>query len=162
MVEEQSKTLAALLARVDTLESRDAIRDLAFEYSHGFDKRDYPRFLAIWWEDCVWDIGPPFGRFEGHAGVHEAVHEVLWPAWKETHHITSNNHITFTDSDHAASVCDVDCMGVLAAEQVCQVVGATYADQLERREGVWKIAERKVTIHYFNPVPGTVLAAPES
>ena len=72
--------IAALVARVDQLESRMAIRDLASDYCHGFDKRDFERFLAIWWPDCVWDIGPPFGRFEGHPGIHEAVHSVLWPA----------------------------------------------------------------------------------
>ena len=72
----------SLQLRIDKLESRDAIRDLAFEYCHGFDKRDFDRFLAIWWEDCVWDIGPPFGRFEGHAGIHEAIHDVPGPRGK--------------------------------------------------------------------------------
>lgn len=151
----------SLQLRIDKLESRDAIRDLAFEYCHGFDKRDFDRFLAIWWEDCVWDIGPPFGRFEGHAGIHEAIHDVLWPAWKESHHLTSNNHIRFESADRARSVCDVDCVGVLAGEEVCQIVGATYTDLVERRDGVWKIGHRSVVIHYFNPVPGTVLKRPE-
>jgi gamma-hexachlorocyclohexane dehydrochlorinase len=90
------------------------------------------------------------------------VGEVEWSAWNETHHIASNNHITFSDSDHATSVCDVDCRCLLAGEQMCQIVGAPYADQVERREGVWWIAGRKVGIHYFDPVPGAVLAAPES
>lgn len=159
---DEQTTLHALQARIDTLESREAIRDLAFEYCHGFDKRDYDRFLAIWWEDCVWDIGPPFGRFEGHAGIYEAVQEVLWPAWKQSQHLTSNNHIRFETPDQANSVCDVDCVGTLAGEEVAQIVGATYEDILERRSGVWKISQRSVTIHYFNPVPGTVLIAPES
>lgn len=156
----QQSTIESLRARIDTLESREAIRDLAFEYCHGFDKRDYERFLAIWWEDCVWDIGPPFGRFEGHAGIHEAIYEVLWPAWKESHHLTSNNHIQFQSLDNATSVADVDCMGMLTDETVCQIVGATYSDTLERRDGQWKIAQRDVVIHYFNPVPGTELVAP--
>lgn len=164
MTAEQA-TMAALQQRIDTLESREAIRALAFEYAHGFDKRDYDRFLAIWWEDCVWDIGPPFGRFEGHAGIHEAIHEVLWPAWKESHHLTSNNHIQFESADRASAVCDVDCTGVLADETVCQIVGATYSDELERRydgSGAceWKIVKRSVVIHYFNPVPGTELIKP--
>ncbi len=156
----QDTTLAALQQRVDTLESREAIRVLSYDYCHGFDKRDFDRFLAIWWEDCVWNIGPPFGRFDGHAGIHEAIYEVLWPAWKETHHLTTNNAIVFQDADHATSVCDVDCVGVLAGEDVCQIVGATYSDTLARRDGVWKIAQRDVQIHYFNPVPGTTLVAP--
>lgn len=160
-MEEQHK-LAQLVARMDEFESRDAIRRLTFEYCHGFDKRDYDRFLAIWWEDCVWDIGPPFGRFVSHSGIHEAIHEVLWPAWRESHHITSNNHIAFASVDQASSECDVHCVGTLNDDESCQIVGATYRDRLERRGGVWKILQRDVQIHYFNPVPGTVLSAPES
>ena len=159
---DEQATLAALLARVDELESRSAIRDLVSDYCHGFDKGDYDRFLSIWWEDCVWDIGPPFGRFEGHPGVYEAVHEVLWPAWRETHHLTTNLLINFDDADNAHSECDVDCMGVLSDETECTVVGATYRDRLQRREGTWKILQRDVQIHYFNPVPGAVLSAPDS
>jgi len=155
-----AQQVETLLARVDALESRMAIRDLASEYCHGFDKRDYARFKAIWWSDCVWDIGPPFGSFEGHVGIHQAIHDVLWPAWQESHHLTTNQVINFSDSENASSVCDVDCMGTLAGENICQVVGATYSDQLQRRSGVWKIVQRDVQIHYFNPIPGAVLSAP--
>jgi ketosteroid isomerase-like protein len=82
--------LEGLLLRIDRLESRNAMRDLVTDYCRGFDQRDFDRFLAIWWEDCVWDIGPPFGSFEGHAGIHKAVKEILWPVWRESHHLTSN------------------------------------------------------------------------
>lgn len=150
----------SLLARVDELESRIAIRDLASDYCHGFDKRDYPRFLNIWWPDCRWNIGPPFGEFEGHAGIEEAIYSVLWPAWRETHHLSTNQVITFSDADNAESVCDVDCVGTLTDNDECQIVGATYADSVQRRDGVWKILVRNVDIHYFNPVTGTRLAAP--
>lgn len=153
-------TVEALLARIDRLESHQAITDLASEYCHGFDKRDFDRFLAIWWEDCVWNIGPPFGAFEGHQGIREAVIDVLWPAWDESHHFATNHIIQFDEDDHARSVCDVDCVGRLAGESVCQIVGATYEDQLERRSGIWRIRQRDVTIHYFNPVNGTPLMAP--
>ena len=158
----EAATLEALTARITELESRSAIRDLVSDYCHGFDKRDYERFLAIWWEDCVWDIGPPFGRFEGHPGIHEAIYDVLWPAWGESHHLSTNLSITFDDEDNANSICDVDCMGTLAGENTCTIVGATYSDQLQRRDGVWKILQRDVKIHYFNPIPGTVLSSPEA
>lgn len=161
MTELQS-TLDMLTARVSQLESRHAIRDLVSDYCHGFDKRDYPRFLAIWWQDCVWDIGPPFGKFHGHEGIHKAIHEVLWPAWGESHHLTTNLNISFQDSHNATSVSDVDCVGTLAGDTDCQVVGATYRDTLQSRGGQWKILERKVQIHYFNPVVGTQLAPPRA
>jgi hypothetical protein len=49
---------------------------------------------------------------------------------------------------------------MLAGEDVCQIVGATYTDSLQRRGGQWKILRRKVQIHYFNPIVGTRLVKP--
>ena len=43
--------------RLDRLESRLAIEELASNYCHGFDKRDEACFMSIWWDDCVWSIG---------------------------------------------------------------------------------------------------------
>ncbi|MEQ8859279.1 MAG: nuclear transport factor 2 family protein [Pseudomonadales bacterium] len=157
---ESESELDYLRRRVDELESRQALRDLASDYCHGFDKRDFDRFLGIWWEDCEWDIGPPFGRFSGHAGITEAVKDVLWPFWRETHHLTTNLKVEFSGPDHASGVCDVDCMGADMEDNLL-VVGASYFDDFERRSGDWRIRRRKVTIHYFNPLPGARLRGPE-
>ena len=53
-------------------------------------------------------------------------------------------------------------MGLLTGQSEATFVGASYADRLERRDGIWKIAEREVTIHYFNTFPGTELSKPEA
>ena len=68
--------------------------------------------------------------------------------------------MAFSDPDHAHGVCNVDCMGA-TQDDVVQMISATYTDDFERRDGVWKIARRAVTIHYFNPVPGAEMSAPE-
>ena len=151
-----------LSSRLDRLESRYEIEALVSNYCHGFDKRDYDRFLSIWWEDCTWKIGPPFGDFEGHEGIHEAIHAVLWPAWAQSQHVTSNLVVAFSGADTATGICDVDCMGLLTDSAEATFVGATYRDRYERREGVWKIAVREVQIHYFNQFSGTTLSAPEA
>ena len=148
-----------LLQRIDRLESRLAMRDLVSDYCHGFDKRDWDRFLAIWWEDCVWEIGPPFGDFEGHAGITEAVKEILWPAWDQSTHFTTNLRVDFEDDDHANGMSDVDCIGTTSDGQA-QTVAATYTDRFERRDGVWKIAKRNVKMHHFSPLVGITLEAP--
>lgn len=155
----QQPTVESLLRRIDELESRNAVRDLVTEYCRGFDTLNFERFLAIWWEDCVWDIGPPFGMFDGHSGIHKAVKEVLWPVWRETHHLTSNLKVEFGAADAANGVCDVDCMGALRDDSV-HMISATYTDRFERRKGVWKIKRRDVVIHYFNPIPGAKMTPP--
>jgi gamma-hexachlorocyclohexane dehydrochlorinase len=45
-------------------------------------------------------------------------------------------------------------------DDVVQMIGATYTDEFERRDGVWRIARRAVVIHYFNPVPGAEMTPP--
>lgn len=149
----------SLEQKVDQLNSRFALQDLTSDYCHGFDKHDWDRFLGIWWEDCTWEIGPPFGTFKGHDGIRRAVKEVLWPAWKASSHFTTNLRVTFKDADHAEGVCDVDCIGTTADGQA-QTVSATYRDTFERRGGVWKIAVRGVTMHHFSPLVGITLSAP--
>ncbi len=153
--------IAALARRVDELESRAALRDLVTDYCRGFDTHDWDTFIAIWHENAGWEIGPPFGTFEGHAGIREAVMDVLYPVWRETHHLTSNLKVEFDGPDRARGVCDVDCMGA-TKDDIVQMISATYSDDFERRDGVWRIARRKVQIHYFNPVPGAQMSAPSA
>lgn len=152
-------SVAALLARIDRLEARSAMRDLVSDYCLGFDKNEPARFMGIWWDDCVWDIGPPFGTFRGHAGIKKALDEVLRPVWRETHHLTSNLRIEFDGPDSARGECNVDCMGA-TRDDVVQMISATYRDHFVRRRGVWKILRRDVTIHYFNPIPGARMTPP--
>jgi gamma-hexachlorocyclohexane dehydrochlorinase len=148
-----------LLARIDQLESRQAMRDLVTDYCQGFDNGDLARFVAIWWPDCTWNIGPPFGAYEGRAAVEKAVKEVLWPVWRETHHLTTNLRVSFAGRDDAHGECNVDCLGA-TRDDVVQMISATYRDHFQRRDGVWKILRRDVTIHFFNPIPGAQMTPP--
>ncbi len=146
--------------RLDAVESRAAMQDLVSDYCHGFDKRDWPRFLAIWWPDASWDIGPPFGSFDGHDGITHVTKAILWDAWLASSHFTTNLVITFDGADKASGMSDVDCIGTTADGQA-QTVSATYYDDFERRDSVWKIARRKVAMHHFSPLPGVTLSPPE-
>lgn len=150
----------AIEDRIDRIESRFAMHELVSDYCHGFDKRDWDRFLAIWWPDCTWEIGPPFGDFHGHEGITRAVQEILWPAWLASSHFTTNLVIRFEGADRARGLCDVDCIGT-TADGVAQTVSATYTDMFERRDGVWKILKRHVKMHHFSPLVGITLSAPQ-
>lgn len=154
-------TIASLMQRIDELESRASLRDLVSDYCIGFDTHDWDRFISIWHRDAIWEIGPPFGSFEGHEGIRKAVFEVLYPVWRETHHLTTNLRLTFTDPNRAHGTCNVDCMGA-TKDNVVQMISATYTDDFERGEKVWKIAKRSVVIHYFNSIPGAQMTPPSS
>lgn len=149
----------ALLARIDQLESRLALQDLTSDYCLGFDKRDWDRFGAIWWEDAVWVVGPPFGSFEGEGEIARAVHEILWPAWTQSTHYNTNLRVSFAGTERASGISDVYCIGNTSDGQA-QTVAATYTDDFERRDGVWKIARRQVKMHHFSPLVGITLSPP--
>jgi hypothetical protein len=159
MASDIQATVDKLARRIDELESRAALRDLVTDYCLGFDRHEWDRFISIWHPDAVWEIGPPFGTFTHHAGIRKAVEEILYPVWRETHHLTSNLRLAFSDADHAHGICNVDCMGA-TKDNVVQMISATYTDDFARRNGVWKIARRAVVIHYFNSIPGAQMSAP--
>jgi gamma-hexachlorocyclohexane dehydrochlorinase len=150
----------AIESRLDQLESRFAMLDLVSDYCLGFDKRNFERFIAIWWHDATWEIGPPFGNFEGRDAITHAVKEILWPAWLQSTHYTTNLHVVPEGPNLSHGICDVYCIGTTSDGQA-QTVAATYTDRFERREGVWKIALRQVTMHHFSPLVGITLAAPQ-
>ncbi len=152
--------MSDLAKRLDILESRIAIRDIVSNYCLGFDNHDWARFIGVWHEDAIWEIGPPFGTFTGHTEIQSAVDDIFYPFWRETHHLTTNLVIEFTGDDSATGICNVDCMGAAIEEGVVQMVGATYRDDFERRDGQWKIAKRNVTMHYFNPIPNVEMSVP--
>ena len=151
-------TAVDLETRIDRIESQFELHRLVSEYCHGVDKHDLDRFLDIWHDDAVWEIGPPFGDFTGKSEIRRALVELIWPAWRETHHWTTNLVVEI-DGDRAHGVCDVNCNGA-NPEDVALLVSATYTDDFERRDGRWRIAKRNVVIHYFSPVPGVDLAPP--
>jgi len=150
----------AIEARLDRIESQFAIHDLVSDYCHGFDKREWDRFIAIWWENAIWKIGPPFGDFERHEGITHVTRDILWPAWQASSHFTTNLVIKFDGDDRASGICDVDCIGT-TSDGIAQTISATYRDHYERRNGIWKIALRNVTMHHFSPLPGVSLNPPE-
>ena len=86
--------------------------------------------------------------------------DILWPAWKESTHYTTNLRVAPVSADVIDGICDVYCIGN-SIEGQAQTVAATYHDRFERRGGVWKIARRKVTMQHFSPLMGITLAAPQ-
>jgi SnoaL-like domain len=57
----------------------------------------------------------------------------------------------FNDPDHARGESDVVCH-CIDNDGVFLLVSASYHDQFERRDGVWKIARRDLTLHHRRSV----------
>jgi gamma-hexachlorocyclohexane dehydrochlorinase len=133
-------------ARLDELESRNAIAELSAKYAHGIDGKNDDIFLPIWHEDALFNIGGEFGRFAGRENMLAAMRSIE-KAWEQTHHWITNLVVEFQDSDHATGRADTTCT-CIDHDGVYVMVSAIYDDRYERRDGLWRFAVRDLIVHY--------------
>lgn len=137
-----------LAERIDLLESRAALTDLVANYCHGMDRHDLDLFLSIWHTDAEFLPGEPFGAFHGVEEIKRATTDLIWAGLPNTRHLTMN-FVPKIDGDRATGRADVsgeatDPTGTTA------VISASYEDVFERRDGVWRISERRIVVHSFS------------
>jgi ketosteroid isomerase-like protein len=137
-----------LEARLDRVESRQAIENLIASYAHGFDNEDRELLHSIWHDDAVLDFGEAFGVHEGIEAIREAA-EGFWKMITWMHHWQATPLIEI-DGDRATSIVGLDCM-VRSAEQGPVRVAGNYRDVYERRDGVWKISRRDFEVSFWAP-----------
>lgn len=145
--------------RLDRIETEFELRRLAHRYCQGIDEHDLELFLDIWHEDAVWDTGPMFGTFSGRSAIGGALTDIMWPAFRSTHHWTVN-FIADIDGHRARSRSELTFNGA-TADGITMLIAGTYHDEFERRNGRWRIARRRVTLHHAAPLPGVELAPKE-
>lgn len=155
MVEDggQKEQIKVLLARVDELESRTVLGDLVSDYCRGFDKGDWSLFRSVWHDDATWEPGAGVDPVKGTEAIRAAAETMREASWRTSHHLTSNLKVVFDDLDHAHGTCNLDCTGI-TPDGIAVVVRATYHDSFERRDRAWKIAKRRMELHFFQQISG--------
>jgi hypothetical protein len=148
--------MSEIEARLDAIESRWAIQDLASRYAQAFDRHDREWLRSLWFDDSVLNLGPAFGDpFVGIDNIMNAA-EQLWAKTPVMHHWMANPLITL-DGDKVTAETALDCF-VVDSEDGPTQVGGLYTDRCERRGGVWKIARRDFDLHYWAPLPNWTAA----
>ncbi|MEL0625716.1 nuclear transport factor 2 family protein [Salinibacterium amurskyense] len=127
--------------RVQRLEDRAALEDLAALYCRGADARDAALFSSVWHEDAVWDVGTHV--FCGRQEIMSAVaHQ--WETFRNMQHWTSNSRYDI-NGDHATGEHDVAALTTLADGSTV-LSGGRYRDEFERRDGIWGFTKRTASI----------------
>ena len=139
------------VARLDRLESREAIDRLIAQYAHGFDSRDVELVKSVFHEDALLALGEPFGDFQGIAAIGEAA-GALWAQSPRMHHWMANTVVDI-DGDSATGIAALDCLVINVEDGPTMVVG-NYFDRFERREGRWGFVERRFDLHFWAPLEG--------
>jgi hypothetical protein len=147
------------LRRLDELESRHQITQLAADYCVGLmgpEHRDV--FTSLWHEDASYFIP---GRDEYH-GIDRirASYDVIFSLWDRTFHWTSNSVIGFENPDRATGRVDVFAFQEQQGGSGVCWVGSTYFDVYERRSNQWRFAERTTQRWFVSPALELPLPAP--
>lgn len=136
------KELAELKAIVQDLKDRQDIRDCIVRESRGRDRQDVEQIAGCWWEDGIDEHGAVIHRAPDYPDRANAGHRMFFR--QTSHNIT--NHLCEIDGDTA--YCESYVMGGLAwleGDKTTIALGR-YVDQLERRNGEWRLKVRRCTI----------------
>jgi hypothetical protein len=138
-VEQELKEIKALL---QFMKDRQDILDCMMREARGRDRFDAALTSSCYWEDGVDEHGtvvtpgPEYGERanQGHRAAFSC----------NSHNLT--NHLCEIDGDVA--YCETYVMGGLLSQdqKTCKIALGRYFDQLERRNGVWKIKVRRCTV----------------
>jgi hypothetical protein len=142
------------VADTGTADTILALQRLVARSTESIDAGDRAAFAAGWWDDSVWNLGPPFDEVAGIDAIRQAGEDVLWSVWSLTHHVVGSADITLTGQDTAIGSSRVIAVVVRAEDQLTYMVGARYDDTFTCRDGEWRIARRDVMTSFLAPMPG--------
>jgi len=156
---DSSVDVAALMGRIERLEADSAqlraraqIRELMADYAHGCDEQDAERFMRIWHDDALYDVGGDFGSGTGLAEIREKL-EIIWRESPETRHWITDITVDFdeTDANRATGNAHTICYVRNADGQ--HFCSAWYENVYTQRDGVWKVQEVHLTVHWLKALP---------
>jgi hypothetical protein len=126
---------------------RAKIVECVVRLARGEDRRDADLISASWWPDATYDYGVQSGDFQSY---------LAWvvpgaDAIKNTQHVLGQTHIELGGSrakaeTHVISYHRID-MGS-GDQDTC--IGGRYLDEMEEREGEWRIARRIMLYDWYS------------
>ncbi|MEH6590451.1 MAG: nuclear transport factor 2 family protein [Halioglobus sp.] len=133
---------------IEALAQREAIKDILYTHSRGLDRLDPDLLKQAYWPDAEVD----YGAFKGSAHQFaDIISPALSSQFELTQHLLGQTLIVL-DGDKANTETYVFARHLLlGAEQELAFAGR-YLDQLECRDGQWKISHRRVVMDWCHRV----------
>lgn len=138
----------ALASRIDRLESCEAIRNRLHLYCRGIDRRDPEILKTVFWPDSKVEYGMYAGSGAEFA---EMICGWMDDGFKLTAHMLGNVTIA-VDGDIAHTEAYLHAFHHLTRDDGSifdWTVGGRYQDRLERRNGEWRIAFRRLIFDWY-------------
>ena len=137
---------AALAARVQVLEDRDAIRALLVSYASTLDNRDWAGFEQLWAKDAEF-LGGGGNSAKGPAAIRDLLRGLLTknaaPAPGRDFHLVMNQTVDIT-GDTATGFSRGTWVSTNASNQLQVTIIANYYDQFVKEDGRWKFKRHQI------------------
>lgn len=145
-----------VVAAVQALKDREAIRDCLATYCRAIDRMDRELLLSVYHSDAVDDHGLFLADRETFADQAMAFHR----ARQTAHQHVITNHTCELDGDMAHTETYWMFAGMNVEGAPLSLSGGRYIDRFERRDGHWAIAAR-LSVADWHGQPGPSSVPPE-
>lgn len=140
-----------ILARLDRLESKEAIRELVTAYALACDQQDMVWLLGLFTEDA--EFGSPNGTMVsgGRDGISDMFIEtfkVRGPSYHWTHDVT----VTVDANDANVATGLVYSHAETSPDSVHSIAAMRYDDVYRREDSHWRFAKRAISFLYYVPM----------
>jgi uncharacterized protein (TIGR02246 family) len=136
--------------RLDQVESRQAIREVMAGYAFGCDNHDGERFMRIFHDDAIWNVGGIFGDANGAEEIKKVL-EDIWVSSPETRHWITDVTVDFAGADSATGDAHTICF-VKNSDGDELFVACDYDNSYERRDGTWRMSRCTLNVHWWKKV----------
>lgn len=139
-----------LKARVEYIEDRQSILDCIQRESRARDRQDTEQIAGCWWDEGQDEHGPIITCAPDYPERANAGHRALFNM--TSHNIT--NHLCEIEGDTA--YCESYVIGGLywLDNKTTTIAFGRYLDQLEKRNGEWRLLTRRCTIEMSSDTDG--------
>jgi uncharacterized protein (TIGR02246 family) len=142
----QAQAPAALAARIQTLEDRDAIRALLVSYASTLDNRDFAGFEQLWAKDSEF-IGGGGNNAKGPAAIRDLLRGLLTKNGASVtgrdFHLVMNQTVDVT-GDTATGFSRGTWVSTNAENRLQVTIIANYYDEFVREDGRWKFKRHQI------------------
>lgn len=148
--------LESLRLEVRLLRDRQAIADVMVRYTHALDRHDWDALCGeVFHPDAVCDYGFIVGDPRHLCRKLEPIYLQDY----ELHYHFIGNHHSEVQGDTAQAQTYCTTFSLLKGGQGIRSLYIRYLDRLERRDGIWKIALRRMLLDARSEIPAS--AAPD-
>ncbi|MGM0928861.1 MAG: nuclear transport factor 2 family protein [Actinomycetota bacterium] len=130
--------------KIDRLLDEREILACLTTYARGLDRHDVDLIESAFHEDAI----DRHGQFVGDGQQLAEWGNELHSEYTLTHQHFLSNHTVEIVGDVAYSEIYVNFVLIMKTGDVAEMSGGRYVDRLERRDGVWKIAERTLVVDW--------------